>query len=68
MLFQERTINFNDLPAYQKRGVCIIKESYMKDDAQRTRWIVMKIFCITQDRNYIEKCCNNYATKNRSER
>ena len=56
MLFQERTINFNDLPAYQKRGVCIIKESYMKDDAQRTRWIVDEnIPVFTQDRNYIEK-------------
>ncbi len=56
MLFQERDINFNDFPAYQKRGACIVKETYMKDDAQRTRWVVDKnIPIFTQDRNYIEK-------------
>lgn len=56
MLFQEKDINFNDLPTYQKRGACIIKESYMKEEAQRTRWVVDKdIPIFTQDRNYIEK-------------
>ena len=56
MLFQERDINFNDFPTYQKRGACIVKETYMKEDTQRTRWIVDKdIPIFTQDRNYIEK-------------
>ncbi len=56
MLFQERDINFNDFPTYQKRGACIIKETYMKEDTQRTRWIVDKdIPIFTQDRSYIEK-------------
>jgi tRNA(His) 5'-end guanylyltransferase len=56
MLFQEKGINFNDLPVYQKRGACIIKESYDKEGTQRTRWIADKdIPIFTQDRNYIEK-------------
>jgi tRNA(His) 5'-end guanylyltransferase len=56
MLFQEKGINFNDLPAYQKRGACIIKETYDKEGAERSRWIEDKdIPIFTQDRNYIEK-------------
>lgn len=56
MLFQEKGINFNDLPTYQKRGVCIVKETYDKDGASRTRWVVDKdIPIFTQGRDYIEK-------------
>lgn len=56
MLFQEKQINFNDFPAYQKRGACIVKETYMKGETPRTRWVVDKdIPIFTQDRTYIEK-------------
>lgn len=56
MLFQEKGINFNNLPTYQKRGVCIIKEYYQKDEVQRSRWIEDRdIPIFTQDRNYVEK-------------
>jgi tRNA(His) 5'-end guanylyltransferase len=56
MLFQEKSINFNDLPTYQKRGVCIIKETYMKDETERSRWKIDKdIPVFTQDRDYIER-------------
>lgn len=56
MLFQEKGINFNDLPIYQKRGACITKESYSKEGAERTRWVIDKnIPIFTQDRDYIEK-------------
>ena len=56
MLFQEKGINFNDLPVYQKRGVCVVKEYYDKDGTERSRWIVHKdIPLFTQDRNYIEQ-------------
>ena len=55
-LFQEKGINFNDLPTYQKRGSCVIKEKYDKDGTERSRWIVDKdIPIFTQDRDYIEK-------------
>jgi len=55
-LFQEKDINFNDLPIYQKRGACIIKEKYQKEDAIRSRWVVDESIPIfTQDREYIEK-------------
>jgi tRNA(His) guanylyltransferase len=56
MLFQEKEINFNDVPTYQKRGVSIFKEFYMKDDIERSRWVVDEnIPIFTQDRDYIEK-------------
>jgi len=56
MLFQEKGINFNDFPAYQKRGSCVIKEQYDKEGTMRTRWIIDKeIPIFTQDRNYIDR-------------
>lgn len=56
LLFQERSINFNDLPTYQKRGVCIVKEYYNKEGTQRSRWVVDRdIPIFTSDRNYIER-------------
>lgn len=56
MLWQEKDINFNDLPVYQKRGTCIIKEEYQHDDTTRTRWTAdLNIPIFTQNREYIEK-------------
>lgn len=56
MLFQAKQLNFNNLPTYQKRGACIVKETYMKEETSRTRWVVDKdIPIFTQDRAYIEK-------------
>lgn len=69
MLMTQKGINWNDLPTYQKRGSCCIKESYYLDkdgneiakeriDAvKRTRWIIDKNIPIfkNEDRNYIEK-------------
>ena len=56
MLFQDKAINFNNLPVYQKRGVCILKETYFKQEAQRTRWAVDEdIPIFNQDKGYIEK-------------
>ena len=55
-LWQEKGINWSDLPVWQKRGVCIIKEEYKTEDATRTRWVVdhnTPIF--SQDRNYINQ-------------
>jgi len=55
-LFQEKSINFNDLPIYQKRGVCTEKAYYEKENAVRSKWItVTNIPVFTQDREYIEK-------------
>ena len=59
MLFQEKGINWDDIPTSQKRGVCVIKEQYKLNNEQntfRTRWVVdPDIPIFTQDRNYIEK-------------
>lgn len=55
MLFSSYGINWNNLPTYQKRGSCIVKEEYEYLDTTRTRWIVDDIPLFTQDRSYIEK-------------
>jgi len=68
MLFQEKEINFNDLPTYQKRGACILKKSYVKEGSdplikgsrlyfegqiERTEWVVDEdIPIFTQDYLY----------------
>ena len=46
--------NWNDLPVKLKRGRLIIKESYDKDGAIRTRWISSEPPVFTQDRDVLE--------------
>lgn len=56
MLFTEHNLNWNDFPIDQKRGRCIVKQNYLKDEFLRSRWIVDRnIPIFTQDRDYIEK-------------
>jgi len=56
MLFQEKGINFNNLPTAQKRGSCAIKETYLKGETERHRWVAdLEIPIFSQDRNYVEK-------------
>ncbi|BEU14811.1 putative tRNA-His guanylyltransferase [Bacillus phage CM1] len=53
-LLLERDINWNDLPVWQKRGVCIVKEIYTKNGALRSRWAVDENTPIfSQDTDYI---------------
>lgn len=55
-LMLEKGVNWNDIPAWQKRGSCIIKEFYNKGEALRSRWSVDdEIPVFSQDRNYVEK-------------
>ena len=64
MLFQQKGINWNDCPVPQKRGVCLVRESYTAPnphepgapDVVRARWIVDEdIPVFTQDRRYVER-------------
>lgn len=58
MLMNEKGINWNDFPTYQKRGSCCIKEEYYIDSTSvRTRWVIDKEIPIFkgENRNYIEK-------------
>lgn len=56
MLWQEKSINFNDMPIEFKRGVCCYKRSIEVNGAVRTEWFIDKECPIfTQDRNYIER-------------
>ena len=55
-LILEKGINWNDLPVWQRRGVCITKQQYKKGEVIRNRWEVdheTPIF--SKDREYIEK-------------
>jgi len=55
-LMLERGINWNDIPTWQKRGVCIVKGYYKKGEVVRSHWITdEEIPVFSQDRNYIEK-------------
>lgn len=56
MLMTQKGINWNDLPSYQKRGSCCIKEEYCIDDSIRSRWIVDNDIPIFKgdNRKYIE--------------
>ena len=57
-LVLEQGVNWNDIPTWQKRGVCIVKEVYMgNNDTERTRWTVdREVPLFTQkSRNYIDR-------------
>jgi len=55
-LMVEENINWNDCSIWQKRGACVVKEYYTKEDTERSRWTVdIGIPIFTQDRNYIER-------------
>jgi len=53
-LMLERDVNWNDLPVWQKRGVCIVKEIYTKNGALRSRCAVDESTPVfSQDTDYI---------------
>jgi tRNA(His) 5'-end guanylyltransferase len=55
-LMFEKNVNWNELPIWQRRGVCITKRTYLKDTVERHRWDVdMEIPIFSQDRAYIEQ-------------
>ena len=69
MLMEQKGINWNDFPAYQKRGNCVIKEEYYPEPVKgyedcevnaldvRTRWVIDKDIPIFkgEGRDYIDK-------------
>lgn len=55
-MMHEKGVNWNDLPTVQKRGSCIVKESYEKEGVMRSRWKVdTEIPIFTHNRDYIDK-------------
>ena len=69
MLMTQKGINWNDLPTYQKRGICVIKEEYYPEPVKgyenceinaldvRTHWVIDKEIPIFkgEGREYIDK-------------
>ena len=56
MLMTQKGINWNDIPTYQKRGSCCIKEEYCCNNSIRSTWIIDNNIPIfkSEDRKYIE--------------
>ena len=68
MLHEQKGINWNNFPTYQKRGTCVIKEEYYPEPVKgyencevnvldvRTRWIIDKEMPILKgkDRAYVD--------------
>lgn len=57
MLMTQKGINWNDLPTYQKRGTCVVKEKYLEGEFLRSRWTIDKDISIFKgtDREYIDR-------------
>lgn len=58
MLWQEKNINWNNLPTHLKRGSCCVKEQYEieanGEKVMRSRWIIdNEIPIFSQDTNYV---------------
>lgn len=54
LIFQ-KGINWNDYQPRYKRGRMIVKETYEKNGAQRSRWTVIDIPIFTQDKEFLKK-------------
>ncbi|MDY8021941.1 hypothetical protein UYY96_04995 [Paenibacillus polymyxa] len=55
-LFVEKGLNWNDLPVWQKRGICITKQQYNKGEAVRSKWDVdHETPVFSQNREYINQ-------------
>lgn len=57
MLHEQKGINWNDIPTYQKRGSCCIKTKQLVNCIVRSKWIVdndIPVF-VNEGRDYIEK-------------
>ncbi|MCH5269039.1 MAG: tRNA(His) guanylyltransferase Thg1 family protein [Lachnospiraceae bacterium] len=57
MLMTQKNIDWNDYPTYQKVGSCVVKETYVENDVERSRWIIDKNIPLFkgEGREYIEK-------------
>ena len=55
-LFLEKGINWDKFPVWKKRGACIIKKEYLKENTIRKRWETdLEIPVFSKDKNYIER-------------
>jgi tRNA(His) 5'-end guanylyltransferase len=56
MLKEQKNISMEDFAVDLQRGSCCYKETYNKDDAVRTRWVIDRnIPIFNENREYIEK-------------
>ncbi len=56
MLFTQKSINWNECTATEKRGSCVIKTVVNQNGVDRQKWVIDNdIPIFTADKNYIEK-------------
>jgi hypothetical protein len=57
MLKEQKNISMDDFAIDLQRGSCCYKETYTKDDAIRTRWVIDRNIPIfnNEGREYIDK-------------
>jgi len=55
-------INWNDYPIKYKRGRLIIKESYMKDESKRFKWVITDPPIFTKDRTVLRNLIPLFIT------
>jgi tRNA(His) 5'-end guanylyltransferase len=56
MIFRKSGKNWNDLPTYQRRGRCVVRQTYEEGGVTRSRWVVdREIPIFSQDRAYVER-------------
>lgn len=56
MLWQEKSINFNDFPTYLKRGSCVVRVKDVIDGVERSKWEVdLDIPIFSKNREYVER-------------
>ncbi len=54
-MIHEKGQNWNDYPVGQKRGRAIIKETYEKEGATRSRWVVVDPPIFSKDRSFLQE-------------
>lgn len=58
-MFTEKGVNWNDLETDKKRGRLIIKKTYVKENTERSRWVVTDTPIFTQDKELLEQILPN---------
>lgn len=55
-LFLEQGINWSEYDPWKRRGSCVVKEEYFKEETKRSRWVIdNEIPLFTSNKEYVNK-------------
>lgn len=67
-LWEEKNVNWNNLPVYRKRGCCFYKMEYEKNETNRHIWSIdLNPPIFTENRDYIENWVKSEPTYEKTE-